>query len=53
MAATPGIGHGHFAECALPRLLDGDRQIHAVADLHMGAECARNLLFNGMKHGNS
>ena len=42
----------HFAEIALPRLLDGHRQIDAVADLNVRAEGARNLFFNGMEHGN-
>ena len=44
--------HGHFAELALPRLLDGDRQIDAVADLYVRVERAGDLLFNGMEHGN-
>ena len=44
-------GHGHFAEIALPRLLDGDRQIDAVADLNVRAKGRGNLLFDGMKHG--
>ena len=30
--------HRHFAEIALPRLLDGHRQIDAVADLNMGVK---------------
>ena len=47
-----GRGHGHFTELALPRLLDSYRQIDAVANLYVRVESARNLLFNGMKHGN-
>ena len=47
-----GRGHGHFAEIALPRLLDGHRQIDAVANLYVRVESARDLLFNGMEHGN-
>ena len=35
-----GAGDGHFAEIALPRLLDGDRQVDAVA----GLICARKAL---------
>ena len=46
-----GGRHGHFAEVALPRLFDGDRQIDAVANLDVRAEGARNLLFDGMEHG--
>ena len=44
-------GHGHFAEIALPRLLDGEGQIDAVARLNVRTEGARNLFFNGMEHG--
>ena len=47
-----GGRHRHFAEVALPRLLDGDRQIDAVANLNVRAERAGDLLFNGMEHGN-
>ncbi len=43
--------HGHLAEATLPRLLHGDRQIYAITDLDVGAEGARNLFFNSMKHG--
>ena len=46
-----GRGHGHFAEIGLPRLLDGYRQIYAVASLYVRAESAGDLLFNGMEHG--
>ena len=45
-------GHRHLAEIALPRLLDGDRQVDAVANLNMRVEGAGNLFFNGMEHGN-
>ena len=47
-----GRGHGHFAEVALPRLLDGHREIDAVTDLYVRVESAGNLLFDGMEHGN-
>ena len=47
-----GRRHGHFAEIALPRLLDRDRQIDAVADLNVRVESAGYLLFDGMEHGN-
>ena len=43
--------HGHLAELSLPRLLDGDRNLDAVADQNVGAESVRNLFFNGMEHG--
>ena len=46
-----GRGDGQFAEIALPRLLDGHREIDAVANLNVRAEGAGNLLFNGMEHG--
>ena len=46
-----GGGHGQFAEIALPRLLDGDVQIDAVTGLNVRVESARDLLFNGMEHG--
>ena len=44
--------HGHFAEIALPRLLDGYRQIEAVAHLYVCVKGAGNVLFDGMEHGN-
>ena len=43
--------HRHLAEIALPGLLDGHRQIDAVADLYVRVEGAGNLLFDGMEHG--
>jgi hypothetical protein len=42
---------GHFAEFALARLLDGDGEIDAIADLDVRVECAGYLFFNGMEHG--
>ena len=51
LASWKAAGHGQLAEIALPRLLDGYRQIDAVADLNVRTEGARNLLFNGMEHG--
>ena len=46
-------GDSHLAEIALPRLLNGDGQIYAVAHLDVRMKGARNLFFNGMEHGNS
>ena len=51
-ASWKAAGHGHLAELALPRLLDRYRQVDAVANLYVRVESARNLLFNGMEHGN-
>ena len=44
-------GDGHLPKIALPRLLDIYREIDAVTNLYVRTEGARNLLFNGMKHG--
>jgi len=44
--------HRDFAEIALPRLLDGDTQIHAVANLYVRVKRVCDLLFDGMEHGN-
>jgi hypothetical protein len=46
-----GRRNRHLAEIALPRLLDGYRQIDAVANLYVRVERARYLFFYGMKHG--
>ena len=48
-----GRRHGHLAEIALPRLLDGDREIDAVAGLNVRVKRAGNSLFDGMEHGKS
>jgi hypothetical protein len=45
-----GGGHRHFAEIALPGLLDGNRQVDPIAGLNVRAKCLRNPLFQGMKH---
>ena len=47
--------HGHFAEIALPRLLDGDREIDAVANLNVRVEGARQSVFqwNGTRETTS
>ena len=41
----------HVAQVALPRLLDGHRQVNAVADLYVCAKRAGDVLFDGMEHG--
>jgi len=37
-----GRRHRHFAEPALPRLLDYDREIDTVTNLNMFTECVGN-----------
>jgi len=46
-----GRRHSQLAKIALARLLDGHRDIDAIANLYVRAKGARNLLFNGMEHG--
>ena len=48
-----GRRHRHFAEIALPRLLDRNGDIDAVADQNVCVKCVGNALLNGMEHGNS
>jgi len=43
--------HGHFAEIALARLLDGYRQIETVARQYVCTKGVGNALFDGMEHG--
>jgi hypothetical protein len=43
--------HGHLAEVALARLLDGYCQIETVARQYVCTKGAGNVLFDGMEHG--
>ena len=44
--------HGEFTEIALPRLVDGNAQVYAIANLYVCVKRVCNLLFDGMEHGN-